>query len=380
MSEGRLAPYAGLLAGLERKSRARRLEGRAGLDLASNDYLALAGAPRLAASVTAAIARGVPVGAAGSRLLRGNHPEHEALEAEAAAFFGAGAALYFGSGYAANVALFSALPQRGDLVLHDALIHASVHEGLALTKAEVAAFAHNDLDDLAARLAAFRAGNARGRPWIAVESVYSMDGDRADVPALMGLAEEFGAFLVVDEAHATGVFGPDGRGLSAAFEGHEALVALHTCGKALGASGALVTAHPTLIAMLVNRGRPFIYATAPSPLMAAAVRESLRILADEPERRTALAARVEAVSRALADRLGIAPSGSQILPVVLGANARATAAAARLRAAGFDARAVRPPTVPEGTARIRLSITLHLAAERVGALVDALAEAVSDLP
>lgn len=372
----RLARFEAALAGLERRSQRRRLIPRAGLDFASNDYLGLAASPRLATAVAQAAARGVPVGAAGSRLLRGNHPEHEALESEAAAFFGAERALYFGAGYAANVALVAALPQRGDLVVHDALVHASVHEGLKSTKAEVVAAPHNDAQGFDDAIRSWRAGGGRGTPWIAAESLYSMDGDTAPVADLLAIAEAHDGFLLLDEAHATGVFGATGRGLGEAFEGREALISVHTCGKALGASGALVTGPAAIVDFLVNRAKPFIYATAPSPLMAAAVRESLRIVAEEPERRVALKARV-AVAADRLGRLGVAPTGTQIQPVILGLNARATEAARRLQAAGFDCRAIRPPTVPEGTARLRISLTLNVSEDEVAGLIDAIAEALT---
>ncbi len=377
MTTGRLERFRTTLGGLARKSRTRRLEPRTGHDFASNDYLGLAGSPRLAGAVTEALARGVPVGAAGSRLLRGNHPEHEALEAEAAAFFGSERALYLGSGYAANVALLSALPQRGDLIVHDELIHASAHEGMRLSKADTVSVPHNDAGAFDDAIARWRAAGGAGTPYIAVESVYSMDGDRAPVADLIAIAERHDGFLMVDEAHATGIFGPSGRGLTAAFEGREALIALHTCGKALGASGALVTAAGPIVDFLINRARPFIYATAPSPLMAAAVRESLRVLADEPWRREALAGLIAGAQARLAG-LGLPSSDTQIQPVILGSNARATAVAAQVQAAGYDCRAIRPPTVPEGTARLRISLTLNVDAQVVAGLLDCVAEAMAD--
>ena len=212
MTSGALARYESTLAGLDRRGRRRALASRDGVDFTSNDYLALAGSPRLKAAIVAAIDRGVPVGAGGSRLLRGNHPEHEALEAEAAEFFGAGRALFFGSGYAANVALFSTLPQRDDIIVHDVLIHASAHEGIAASKAPAVAVPHNDADAFAEAIRNWRAAGGRGRPWIAVESLYSMDGDRAPLAELAAIAERHDGFLVIDEAHATGVFGPGGGG------------------------------------------------------------------------------------------------------------------------------------------------------------------------
>ncbi|MCY1232359.1 8-amino-7-oxononanoate synthase 2 [compost metagenome] len=302
----------------------------------------------------------MPVGSGGSRLLRGNHAEHEALEAEAAAFFGVERTLFFGSGYAANAALFSTLPQRDDIIVHDALIHASAHEGIAASRAGAVAVKHNDVDAFADAIGTWRKRGGMGHPWIAVESLYSMDGDRAPLADLAALAARHDGFLVVDEAHATGVFGPDGRGLAAELEGRRNLVVLHTCGKALGVSGALVGAHAVLCDYLVNRARNFIYSTAPSPLIAAAVREALVTLADEPRRRAEFDDLRTFANRALAETLGIQSSGSQILPVPVGDNGRAVRIAARMRAEGFDIRAIRPPTVPEGTARLRIAITLNV--------------------
>ncbi|CAN7253937.1 8-amino-7-oxononanoate synthase [Rhizobium sp. LjRoot98] len=359
MDQG-LARYETTLAGLERKGRRRMLVPQAGADLSSNDYLALAGSARLAKAIAFALQRGVPTGAGGSRLLRGNHPEHEALEAEAASFFGAERVLYFGSGYAANVALFSTLPQRGDLVVYDALVHASAHEGILAGKAQTAAAAHNDVGSFAQAIEQWRSQGGTGHPWIAVESLYSMDGDRAPLTELAALAEKHGGFLVIDEAHATGVFGPDGRGFAAELKNRSNVIVLHTCGKALGVSGALLGASAVLCDYLVNRARGFIYSTAPSPLMAAAVREALRALVDEPQRRTDFDELRNFANAELTAKLGVAGSGSQILPVLIGDNGSAVRVAARMRAEGFDIRAIRPPTVPEGTARLRIAITLNV--------------------
>lgn len=373
MTLAALSSYEAKLAGLGRKSRLRALAPREGIDFTSNDYLGLAEAPRLKAAIAEAIGNGVPVGAGGSRLLRGNHPEHEALEAEAAAFFGAEKAIYVGSGFAANVALFSTLPLRDDLVLHDALIHASVHDGIAAGKAKAVAVPHNEVEAFEREIIRWRQAGGRGRPWIAVESLYSMDGDCAPLSALADLAERHGGFLVVDEAHATGVFGPGGRGLAAALEGRGNVVALHTCGKALGASGALLSLPAVLADYLVNRARGFIYSTAPSPLMAAAVREALGIVADEPWRRSRLAELVSFAGEELHRQLGVTPSGSQILPVMIGDNARSLKIAARLRQGGFDVRAIRPPTVPEGTARLRIAITLNVQEGQIADMIGLLA-------
>ncbi|OCP24804.1 MULTISPECIES: 8-amino-7-oxononanoate synthase [unclassified Ensifer] len=373
-----LGRYKRTLAGLDRKGRRRWLVAQAGVDFTSNDYLGLANSPRLKAAVAAAIDCGVPVGAGGSRLLRGNHAEHEALEAEAADFFGTERVLYFGSGYAANAALFSTLPQRDDIIIHDALIHASAHEGIAASKAQALAVRHNDVDAFANALRQWRSAGGTGHPWIAVESLYSMDGDRAPLAELAELADRHDGFLVIDEAHATGVFGRGGRGFSAELEGRENVVVVHTCGKALGSSGALLGANRVLCDYLVNRARGFIYSTAPSPLMAVAVREALRMLADEPQRRVDFEELRAFANEALAAKLGVAGSGSQILPVMIGDNGRAVRIAARMRAEGFDIRAIRPPTVPEGTARLRLAITLNVDRPTISSMLERLKIAIAE--
>ena len=185
--------------------------------------------------------------------------------------------------------------------------------------------------------------------------------------------------LYVDEAHATGVYGPDGRGLAHQLEGRDNVIVLHTCGKALGCSGALVTAPGVLCEFLVNRCRPFIYATAPSPLMAVAATEALAILRDEPQRREELADLVSFAGREISARCAIEPSGSQILPVIVGANDRTMALAKALQAEGFDLRGIRPPTVPEGTARLRISLTLNVRRADISAMIASLPEKLERL-
>ncbi|TIO26776.1 8-amino-7-oxononanoate synthase [Mesorhizobium sp.] len=373
-ASGPLLRYEAKLRGLARKNRLRSLSPRAGLDFASNDYLGLAASPRLAGAVAAALAAGTPVGATGSRLLRGNAPEHEQLEAAAARFFGAERALFFGSGYVANFALLTTLPRWEDLLIMDELVHASAHEAARAGRAQKVEVPHNDVGVIENVITAWRGSGGTGRVWIAVESLNSMDGDRAPLAELAALADRHGAFLVIDEAHATGLFGPHGRGLAHALEGRENVIVLHTCGKALGCSGALVTAPAVLCDYLVNRCRPFIYATAPSPLMAVAASEALDILRDEPERRDRLAQLVAFAGSEMHRRCGIEPSGSQIIPVIIGNNARTMAVAAALQARGFDVRGIRPPTVPEGTARLRVSLTLNVGEAEIAAMVEALAE------
>ena len=364
------------LAALAHDGRRRALAPRAGRDFASNDYLGLADGEALRNALAAGIERGLPAGSGGSRLLRGNHPEHEALETHAARHYGSEAALFFSTGFAANAALFAALPQRGDLVVHDELIHASAHDGMKLGRAGHVAAAHNDaqaFDDVIAR---WRAGGGAGTPWIAVESLYSMDGDRAPLADLAAVADRHDAVLVVDEAHATGVFGSGGAGLAHGLARRDNLITLHTCGKALGVEGALLCAPTVARDFLVNRGRPFIFSTAPSPLMAWLVRQAIEIVANEPERQ----ARLHSLVRHAAERLvplGIPASGTQILPVIIGDNDRTMRIAENLRDAGFDIRGIRPPTVAQGTARLRIAITLNVDEANIDAMADSLAGAMA---
>jgi 8-amino-7-oxononanoate synthase len=200
-----------------------------------------------------------------------------------------------------------------------------------------------------------------------------MDGDRAPLDDLVAVAERHDAMLLIDEAHATGLYGPDGRGLASSLEGRDNVIALHTCGKALGGAGALISGPRVLCDFMLNRCRPFIYSTAPSPLMAVAALEALEILREEPERRQRLADLVSAAARAALSSGTATPTGSQILPVIVGDDRAALMLAAGLQRRGFDVRAIRPPTVPVGTARLRISITLNVDEQAVGALFAALA-------
>jgi 8-amino-7-oxononanoate synthase len=371
----RKRPEGDVLAALAGRGRLRALSDAQGIDFASNDYLALAGSAALNQAALAALERGVPVGAGASRLLRGNHPEHEALESEAAGFFGAEAALFFPTGFAANQALAATLPRRGDLILHDEWIHASFREGLAGAHAAVIKTRHNDAGAVEQAIKAWRGKGGRGRVWIAAETLYSMDGDRAPLEALVQIADRHDAMLLLDEAHATGVYGENGRGLAARWEGRDNLITLHTCGKALGAMGALLLLPRLYRDYLVNRAHGFIYSTAPSPLMAAIVRAALVLVAGADAERAALAGLVAQCGRRL-QTMGLAASGSQIQPVILGDSRRALAVAEAVRAGGYDVRAIRPPTVPDGTARLRLSLTLHADRVQLDGLVDAVAAAL----
>lgn len=365
-----LDPYASYLASLARRDRLRTLQPQLGCDFSSNDYLGLAHDPVIAEAVRAGIDTGVPVGAGGSRLLRGNAPQHQELEVQAAGFFGAEAALFMANGFAGNGALIAALPRGDDLIVIDELIHASVHDGLAHTRASHVFVRHNEPQAFADAIAGWRAQGGTGRPWIVAETLYSMDGDLAPVDALGVIAAQHDAMMILDEAHATGVFGQDGRGVAAHLAGAENLVTLHTCGKALGVEGALVCGAKVLIDTLVNKARPFVYSTAPSPLMAVAVSAALRRIAGAPG--DALRARLDhfrsRAAQMICAPLGLAPSPSQILPIILGDDRRTMRVASALQDAGFDVRGIRPPTVPAGTSRLRLSITLNVVERDIDAL------------
>ena len=366
--------YATDLRVLAERGRLRTLRGRAGIDFTSNDYLGLAESEELRRAAAEAVARGVPVGSGGSRLLRGNHLEHEALESEAAAYFGADTALYFGGGYVANFTIFSTLPQRGDLVVHDELVHASVHEGLRRGRADLVGVPHNNVDAFDSAIVRWRAAGGKGRPWLSVESLYGMDGNSPDLAELFTVADRHGAMVVVDEAHATGVLGPQGRGLAAPFEGRDNVITLHTCGKALGTIGGFILAPKIIRDFLVNRARPFIFATSPSPLIAAITRVALEISRTKPERREQLARLVQFAGTELRRRCNVEPSGSQIIPVIIGPDRATVALAGSLQRRGFDVRAIRPPTVPEGTARLRIALTLNVDEAVVAELFEALAQ------
>ncbi len=332
--------------------RHRALSGTGGIDFTSNDYLGLSQHPALRETAMAALENDISIGAGGSRLLRGNHPAHESLETAAATFFGSERALYFSSGFLANYALMTTLPARQDVVLFDGLTHASLRDGIQANPAKHLRLPHNDLN--AYEDALRRMSSPEQQCWVVVESVYSMDGDLAPLKELAALCEKFGAWLVVDEAHATGIFGRKGRGLTDTLK-YEKLIVLHTCGKALGVAGALLCASKTVIDTLINRARPFIYSTAPMPLQAVLVEKALQLCAMEEGRREKLW-KLCALAR---ETLGI-NSPSVIFPYIIGDDHEAVEAAKAVQAEGYDLRAIRPPTVPEGTARLRIAINAGL--------------------
>ncbi len=371
--QARLLSRLDLLRG---KDRLRQLSSRRGLDFSSNDYLGLTEHPAIREAVAQALRAGVPLGSGGSRLLRGNDRTHERLERRLAAFKGTEAALVFNSGYEANVGLMTALCAAGDVVFSDALVHASMIDGIRATKAERVVFPHNDLAALEQALARFPRTRTK---IIAVESLYSMDGDRAPLPQLARLAEDSGACLIVDEAHATGVHGPGGAGLLAK-AGVVPLASVHTCGKALGGFGAFVACSQVLKDYLVNACRRFVFTTAPPPLMMAQIEAALDVLEREPWRRERVLASAARLRAGLSQFADIGASDAQITPVILGSDRAALSAAAALQAEGFDIRAIRPPTVPRGTARLRIAVNAKVDDADIDRLIAACRRILADAP
>jgi 8-amino-7-oxononanoate synthase len=335
---------------LENQNRLRSLKLPHGIDFTSNDYLCLKNHPELRRTAIEALESGIDIGAGGSRLLRGNSEHHEKLESFAAVYFGAEKALYFSNGFQANAAIFDALPDRHDVIIFDEFVHASAREAIQHSPASHIKVRHNNLNDYESALK--RAREKTGMIWVAVESVYSMDGDLAPLGELQKLAVQYDAMLVIDEAHGTGIFGQGGKGLSEFLSTAPNLITLHTCGKAMGVAGGIVTGAAEIIDTLVNRARGFIYSTAPIPLQCILVQRALELMRDEPWRREKL---FEVMLWAK-DILPVEKIESAIVPIILGEDARALAAAEAMQSAGFDVRAIRPPTVPEGTARLRVSL------------------------
>jgi 8-amino-7-oxononanoate synthase len=339
------------------------------LSFSSNDYLGLASHPELlAAAAEAAEREGFGAGAA--RLVSGDLPAHRALEAELASFLGRPAALLFPSGYQANLGVLTALAGPDDLIASDAANHASLIDGCRLSKATVAVYAHAEVGAAAEALS--RLGSFRRR-LLVTESLFSMDGDVAPLAQLAELAAATNAILVIDEAHALGVLGPGGRGL-AAQAGIVPEVLIGTLGKAFGAAGGFVAGAGPLRDVLVNRARTFVFTTAPPPPVAAAARASLRLIAGSvgSERRQRLQANQAQLAAALGGSIATRPG--PILPVIVGSDEEALTAADHLRRRGLFVPAIRPPTVPEGTARLRVTLSSEHQPPEIEALAAALKE------
>jgi 8-amino-7-oxononanoate synthase len=348
-----------------------RVDGREVLLFAGSNYLDLAHHPEVTEAAARA-ARDWGCAAGGSRLINGNLALHEELEQDLAKWIEAPTALAFATGYMANVGVIPALVGSGDVVVSDSLSHASIIDGCRLSRGEVRVFPHGDLTALEQVLR--DVASTRRRVLLAVDGVYSMDGDVAPLAEMVALAKEWGAMVLLDDAHGTGTLGPGGRGTAALFDvASQVDVHLGTLGKALGSFGAFVAGSAALRDLLVNTSRSFIFSCALSPPQVAAALAALRVLAREPWRPERLQQQAARLRRQLADaEISTAPSTTHIVPVVIGDNARTMDVCERLLAAGFYAQGIRHPSVPEGTARLRLTpMATHSDAE-----IDALAAAV----
>ncbi|MDH3684855.1 MAG: 8-amino-7-oxononanoate synthase [Myxococcales bacterium] len=349
------------------------VDGREVLLFAGSNYLDLAHHPEVT-EASARAARDFGCAAGGSRLITGNLDLHEALEAELAEFLGTESALAFGTGYMANVGVIPALAGQGDVIVSDALNHASIIDGCKLSNAATRVFPHGDVAAFEETVA--RAAREFRRVLVVLDGVYSMDGDVAPLAKLLPIAREHGAMTLLDDAHGTTTLGARGRG-AAEVQGVSELVDVHvgTLGKGLGAFGAFVGGSAALRELLVNVARSFIFSCALAPPQVEAARAALRLVAREPWRREQLALR----SARLRERLGshgisTEPSTTHIVPVVIGENARTMAVCERLLERGFYAQGIRFPSVPEGTARLRLTpMATHTDAE-IDAIADAIAE------
>ncbi len=343
------------LAELEREGLLRQRRPPRGIDLSSNDYLGLASHPLVKERMAAAICA-MGAGSTGSRLLRGDREAFTALENRFAKFKRADRSLYFSSGYLANLAVLTTFPEAGDTIFSDERNHASLIDGARLSRAKRVVFPH------------LRPGSVPSNAFLVTESVFSMDGDLAPLEEY----KKLGAVLIVDEAHAVGLYGERGSGF---VEGDGAFVSVNPAGKALGAAGAFVAGPAWAIEYLEQRARPFIFSTAAPPAIAAALDASLDLIAGEPERRE----RVRHLAHYLRGRLGeagirVPMDDSPIVPVIVGENEKAVRIAAALQEAGFDVRAIRPPTVPSGTARLRISVNVSLSEEILDRFVECLVE------
>ncbi|MFM9913401.1 MAG: 8-amino-7-oxononanoate synthase [Methylophilaceae bacterium] len=348
-----------------------KVDGREVLSFCSNDYLGLANHPAIISAVKQA-ADQAGVGSGASHLITGHHQYHHDLELALAAFVGLPRALLFSSGYMANMGAVTALVGRGDAVFADKLNHASLNDAVLLSRADFKRFPHNDIAALEKLLAASKAK----RKLILVDAVFSMDGDIAPVLELLALCEKYDAWLMLDDAHGFGVLGKDGRGVLQHFGVQSSrIIYMATLGKAAGVSGAFVAGDATLIEYLIQNARTHIYTTASPPLLASGVIASLRVIKQEPQRREQLQALIAALRAGLKlKNWYLADSETAIQPLIIGNNEEALSVSERSWERGVLVPAIRPPTVPKGTARLRISLSAAHTLQDVDKLISALNE------
>lgn len=345
------------------------VDGTPMLSFCSNDYLGLANHPKIAQAMTAAIEK-YGVGSGASHLVDGHHREHELLEQELAVFTGREKTLLFSTGYMANVGVISALLSRHDSVIQDKLNHASLIDGGILSQAKLKRYRHNDVGHLAQQLE-----RADGKKLVVTDGVFSMDGDCAPLSAIAELCQQHDAWLLVDDAHGFGTLGETGAGLVSQLNltSQQVPLLIGTLGKAFGTSGAFVTGDTDTLDYLMQFARPYIYTTATPPSIAAATRASLKLVIAGEAKRAQLNANI-AHFRAGVSQLGyeLMRSNTAIQPIIVGSNERALSMSAKLKAKGLLVTAIRPPTVPVGTARLRITLSAEHTKTDVDELLSAL--------
>jgi 8-amino-7-oxononanoate synthase len=346
------------LAKIRAKGLKRRLAPPHGIDLSSNDYLCLAQDERLKNAMIEGVRR-EGVGSTGSRLLRGQRECFAQVERQFAKWKNTGRALYFNSGYQANIGVLQTFPEEADVVFSDQFNHASLIDGIRLSRCRKIVFRHLDVENLEKLL---RETECEGHKFLVTESLFSMDGDVAPLNKYAEICRRTGTNLIVDESHAVGIYGETGSGLIEEFGiGDEVFLSVNTAGKALGVAGAFVAGGKLAIDYLIQRARAFIFSTAPVPAVADALKAAIEIAENESERRN----RLLYLSQFLCEKLrenGLPNPifNTQIIPIIIGDSAKAVEIAGNLQANGFDVRAIRPPTVPENTSRLRVSLNSGL--------------------
>ncbi len=365
------------LATLQQKQRKRDLKISECIDFTSNDYLGMTKNLAVRERAIKDLQSGMPLGSGGSRLLRGNHIWHEHAEKDFANFEDTESALFFSSGYAANMAVLTAIPTRRDLILYDTEVHASIKEGIHASLAAKKTFEHNSVESL--RKSAHSVLSTQySSLFVVVESLYSMDGDEAPLEEMAAVCEENGWALIVDEAHATGLFGKHGRGLIDDNNVREKiLLSIHPCGKALGAAGAFVCSSHTIKSYLINKARTMIFTTALPPIVPATISEVLREIKRNPSLITQVRHNANYVRSKLQTNLkkwNVPDGRSPIIPLIVGEDAVAVAVGEEMQKRGADIRPIRPPTVAEGTARFRITVNALHEKEDLELLCDGLIE------
>jgi 8-amino-7-oxononanoate synthase len=371
------------LAALRKKCRYRSLKTYSGIDFGSNDYLGFAADPKLKAEAIESF-KSIAISSSSSRLLPGHHAEHLEAEKVFANFIGAESALLFNSGYDANHALLTTLPTRHDFILYDERSHASIYDGVHTSLAKSQRFAHNSAEDLAQQLDRVGQRFQPAQLFIVLESVYSMDGDVANLKEIIEVAKDFEAICIVDEAHATGVLGKRGEGMvKDTIARNDNIITVHTCGKAIGATGAFVCGSKIVTEYLVNKARGFIYTTALPPIIPLQIISAIKLLESQGnELINALRQKLDYVRTELQRSLtkwSVSDGITPIISIIIGGDEEALQAALLLADKGFDVPAVRPPTVPEGAARLRLNVSLRHSDHELRNVIEAITRTESEI-